>query len=264
MQQLTNLLDNGLRQALGRLRAPAIAVESIVIGFVIGFGSLGSSPLRFGQRYVAIGHRLETQVLQRLHAPQQIGHERDAAHLNDELVGDAAVAHHVIAEQQYDDGQHQQALPHLLVLQVGIVVAQPSAVLPHGALQSGLLRSCSMQSSTTMARGTVSRQSSSAPMSIHSVAASPSAIMVPGRYHRWPSATMPKNAAVHRRSRLGVDMRRVKALHLRSKRYTQATADTVAPTAYSINSRMTSRVICSNIIVLGYIYGGKDNNISEY
>ena len=133
MQQLTNLLDNGLRQALGRLRAPAIAVESIVIGFVIGFGSLGSSPLRFGQRYVAIGHRLETQVLKRLHTPQQIGHERDAAHLNDELVGDAAVAHHVIAEQQYDDGQHQQALPHLLVLQVGIVVAQPSAVLPHGA-----------------------------------------------------------------------------------------------------------------------------------
>ena len=120
------------------------------------------------------------------------------------------------------------------------------AVMSH-AIQSGLLRSCSMQSSTTMARGTVSRQSSSAPMSIHSVAASPSAIMVPGRYHRWPSATMPKNAAVHRRSRLGVDMRRVKALPLRSKRYTQAIADTVAPTAYSINSRMISRVICSNI-----------------
>ena len=62
VQQLTNLLDNGLRQALGRLRAPAIAVESIVIGFGSRFGSLGSSPLRFGQRYVAIGHRLETQV----------------------------------------------------------------------------------------------------------------------------------------------------------------------------------------------------------
>lgn len=129
------------------------------------------------------------------------------------------------------------------------------AVMSH-AIQSGLLRSCSMQSSTTMARGTVSMQSSSAPMSIHSVAASPSAIMAPGRYHRWPAVKIPKNAAVHWRSRLGVDMRRVKALPLRSKRYTQATADTVAPTAYSINSRMISRVICSNIIVLGYNSGG--------
>ena len=81
--------------------------------------------------------------------------------------------------------------------------------------------------------------------------------MVPGRYHRWPAVKIPKNAAVHRRSRLGVDMRRVKALHLRSKRYTQAIADTVAPTAYSINSRMISRVICSNIIVLGYNSGAK-------
>ena len=136
------------------------------------------------------------------------------------------------------------------------------AVMSH-AIQSGLLRSCSMQSITTSARGMVSMQSSSAPMSIHSAAASPSAIMVPGRYHRCPAVKIPKNAAVHRRSRLGVDIR-VKALPLRSKRYTQATADTVAPTAYSINSRMISRVICSNIIVLVYIYGGKDNNISEY
>jgi hypothetical protein len=59
-------------------------------------------------------------------------------------------------------------------------------------------------------------------------------------------------------------MRRVKALPLRSKRYTQAIADTVAPTAYSIISRMISIVNFPNIVVLGYIYGGKDNNISEY
>jgi hypothetical protein len=55
-------------------------------------------------------------------------------------------------------------------------------------------------------------------------------------------------------------MCRVKALPLRSKRYTQAIADTVATTAYSINSRMLSRVICSNIFVFGYNSGDKDTN----
>ena len=96
---------------------------------------------------------------------------------------------------------------------------------------SGRRLSCSMHSSTTMATGIISRQSSSPPMSIHSVAVSLSAVMLAGRYHRCPAATMPKNAAVHRRSLSGVFTRRANALPCLSKRYRQAMNAVAVPAA---------------------------------
>ena len=83
---------------------------------------------------------------------------------------------------------------------------------------SGRRLSCNMQSMTTRATGMVSRQSSSPPMSIHSAAASPSAIMVPGQYHTWPKAMTARNAAVQRLSRNGGVTSAAKALPRRNSR----------------------------------------------
>ena len=71
------------------------------------------------------------EATQRLHTPQQDAHHHDAAHLGDVFVGHATVTAHVVAEHQHYHDQHNETLPHLLVLQVGIVVAQPSPVAPY-------------------------------------------------------------------------------------------------------------------------------------
>ena len=71
---------------------------------------------------------------------------------------------------------------------------------------SGRRLSCNMQSMTTRVTGMVSRQSSSPPMSIHSAAASPSAIMAA------------RNAAAQRLSRNGGVTSAAKALPRRNSR----------------------------------------------
>ena len=71
------------------------------------------------------------EALQCLHAPQQEARQRES----DEM-GDGG--HHVVvgifkAHEQYHEADEQcKAEPHLLVLQVGVVVAQPQPVLSHG------------------------------------------------------------------------------------------------------------------------------------
>ena len=117
----------GLRQM--RERQVVLQVELRALTLLLEQGTdllIGGIGYGFGRRRLR-----DAQVGQRLHAPQQMTDEQEAAHLNDVFVGDAAVARHVIDEQEHDDRQYQQTLPHLLVLQVGIVVAQPAAVLSH-------------------------------------------------------------------------------------------------------------------------------------
>ena len=69
------------------------------------------------------------EVAQRLDAPQQIADECQVEQLQEVFVGRGIEVEGVDAQAREDEGQHEEALPQFLVLEVGIVVAQPTAVL---------------------------------------------------------------------------------------------------------------------------------------
>ena len=70
------------------------------------------------------------EALQCLDTPQQEGNQHDVAELDDVFVGRATDAKHIEAKQEKNGRQHHEALPNLLVLQVGIVVTQPPSIFP--------------------------------------------------------------------------------------------------------------------------------------
>ena len=132
LQQEGHLLVGIIGKRVGR-RACIAFLYSCIPVFLYSCIPVFSSPC-----LLVFLYSRTTQVAQRLDAPQQMAYEHDATHLDDVFVEHAAVvAHHVIAEHKHDDGQHHERLPHLLVLQVGKVFAQPPPVLPHGAHHIG-------------------------------------------------------------------------------------------------------------------------------
>ena len=78
-----------------------------------------------------VGRHLDIQVAQRFNPPHEIADKDDVGHLKDEVVSRATNFEGIDGKCQQNDGQHHKALPHLFVLQIGVVVAQPASVLPH-------------------------------------------------------------------------------------------------------------------------------------
>ena len=127
LQQERYLLVGVVGKRVGRRAAALRSLRSR--------GAVGLCRLCVSSRRRAVGLpavAVDGQLRQRLHAPQQEDEEHELDEVQDEQQGDAAVDECMEDEQQQEDDRQHVALPHLLALQVGIVVAQPAAVLPDG------------------------------------------------------------------------------------------------------------------------------------
>ena len=120
-------------QRLRQLTDGEVALQEELLGFAM-LAQQAFNIIGHGTGNLFAEHDLrDAQVLQRLYAPQQIDNKHQGAHLDEEFVVHAPVAAGVDTKHQHHHRQHHEALPHLLVLQVGEVVAQPVAILIHGA-----------------------------------------------------------------------------------------------------------------------------------
>ena len=70
------------------------------------------------------------KVAERLYPPQEVEDKHGGDNQHGVFINRGFVAKLIDGECQQYDGQHDEAAPYLLVLQVGIVVAQPAAILP--------------------------------------------------------------------------------------------------------------------------------------
>ena len=70
------------------------------------------------------------QVAQSIDAPRQIEHKHQTDEMEDIDKNRAFARQRIEHIDQHDDAQQCHTLPHLLVLQVGIVLAQPAAIAP--------------------------------------------------------------------------------------------------------------------------------------
>lgn len=83
---------------------------------------------------------------------------------------------------------------------------------------SGRHRSCSMTIMTTIAKGKIVIKSSSPPIRSTSLRSSLEVRKNNGKYHKCPTPTLARNAAVQRRKRNGGVMSAAKALPCRNSR----------------------------------------------